>query len=150
MLARPGLRGEDYYYAAYLFQHGQKPDDFLFAHVLATEAVALGYTRAKWISAATLDRYLQTIGQKQIFGTQYLGENYAYYLEHQRDPDVLEKFKKMGDQQTLGPYNSQMVPDSIRAEFCVPPLAAQQQHVADVKSGKAKAGDLPRVKECGR
>jgi len=150
MLTMPGHNGEDYYYAAFIFQHGQKSDDYLFAHILATEAVALGYSRAKWISAATLDRYLQTIGQKQVFGTQYVGENYAYYLEHQHDADVIEKFKKISDQQTLEPYNSQMVPDAIRTDFCVPLLATQQQHIADVKAGKVKPGDLPRLKEYAR
>jgi hypothetical protein len=150
LLAKPGHSGEDYYYAAFIFQHGQKADDYLFAHILATEAVALGYSRAKWISAATLDRYLQQIGQKQVFGTQYRGENLAYYLEHQHDPDVVEKFKKLSDQQTLDPYAPQLIPDTIRTEFCVPPLAIQQQHIADVKAGKAKAGDLPRLQDCAR
>jgi hypothetical protein len=150
LLARPGLSGEDYYFAAFLFQHGEEADDYLFAHILATEAVALGYSRAKWIAAATLDRYLQQIGQKQVFGTQYLGENLAYYLEHKHDADVIEKFKALGDRQTLGPYAPQIVPDSIRAEFCVPPLAVQEQHIADVKAGKAKPGDLPRLTDCTR
>jgi hypothetical protein len=148
LLAKPGHSGEDYYYAAFLFQHGQKADDYLFAHILATEAVALGYSRAKWISAATLDRYLQRVGQKQVFGTQFLGENFAYYLEHQHDPDVGEKYKKLSDQQTLDPYAPQLIPDTIRTEFCVPPLAMQQQYIADVKAGKAKPGDLPRLKDC--
>ena len=150
LLAKPGLTGEDYFYASYLFQHGQQADDYLFAHVLATESIALGYSRAKWISAATLDRYLQQIGQKQIFGTQYQGENLAYYLEHQHDPDVTEKYKALSDQQTLSPYAPQLIPDAIRLQFCVPPLAAQQQHIADVKAGKAKPGDLPRLKDCLR
>jgi hypothetical protein len=150
LLAQPGLTGVDYYFAAFLFQHGQEANDYLFAHVLATEAVALGYTRAKWISAATLDRYLQTIGQKQIFGTQYVGENYAYYLQHRDDKDVLEKFKTLTSQQTLAPYAPQIVPDAIRAEFCVPPLSVQEQHIADVKAGKAKPNDLPRIENCKR
>lgn len=150
LLARPGRSGEEYYCAAFLFQHGQKADDYLFAHVLATEAIALGYSRARWISVATLDRYLQQIGQKQVFGTQYQGENFAYYLEHQHDPDIGEKYKKLSNQQTLEPYASQIVPDTIRTEFCVPPLAMQQQHIADVKAGKAKPGDLPRIKDCER
>jgi hypothetical protein len=148
LLAKPGLSGEDYYYAAFLFQHGQQANDYLFAHILATESIALGYTRAKWISAATLDRYLQQIGQKQVFGTQFHGEDLAYYLEHQHDADVIEKFKTMGDQQTLAPYAPQIVPDSIRTQFCVPSLALQQQHIADVKAGKAKPSDLPRLNDC--
>ncbi len=113
------------------FQHGQRADDYLFAHILATESMALGYSRAKWISAATLDRYLQQIGQKQVFGTQYQGENLAYYLQHQHDSDAVEEFKALTDQQTLEPYAPQIVPDSIRSEFCVPPLGVQQQHITD-------------------
>jgi hypothetical protein len=107
LLEKPGLSGEEYFYAAYLFQHGQDANDYLFAHILAMQAVALGYTRAKWISAATLDRYLEQIGQKQVFGTQYVGENLAYYLEHQHDSDVIEKFKALSNQQTLEPYAPQ-------------------------------------------
>jgi len=72
------------------------------------------------------------------------------HLEHQHDPDVGEKYKTLSDQQTLEPYASQIVPDTIRTEFCVPQLAMQQQHIADVKSGKAKPGDLPRIKDCAR
>jgi hypothetical protein len=150
LLSQPGRSGEDYYYAAFIFQHGQKADDYLFAHILATESMALGYGRAKWITAATLDRYLQQIGQKQVFGTQYQGENLAYYLQHQHDSDAVEKFKALTDRQTLEPYASQIVPDSIRSEFCVPPLGVQQKHIADVKAGKAKPGDLPRSKNCVR
>ncbi|MBW4040497.1 MAG: hypothetical protein HIU91_16920 [Acidobacteria bacterium] len=150
LLAKPGLSGEDYYFAAFLFQHSQDADDYLVAHILATEAIALGYSRARWISAATLDRYLQQIGQKQVFGTQYQGENYAYYLEHQHDPDVGDKYKTMSNQQTLAPYAPQIIPDSIRIEFCVPPLALQRQHIADVKAGKEKPSDLPRLKDCTR
>ena len=148
LLAKPGHNGEDYYYAAFIFQHGQKSEDYLFAHILATEAVALGYSRAKWISAATLDRYLEQIGQKQVFGTQFVGENYAYYLQHQKDPDLQQKYKALTDQQTLEPYAPQLIPDAIRTDFCVPPLAMQQQHIADVKAGKAKPADLPRPKDC--
>jgi hypothetical protein len=70
LLAQSALTGEDYFYAAYLFQHGESANDNLFAHILGTQAIALGYTRAKWISTAALDRYLQKIGQKQVFGTQ--------------------------------------------------------------------------------
>ncbi len=41
------------------FQHGQTPEDFLFAHALAVEALIRGESAEKWIVAATLDRYLQ-------------------------------------------------------------------------------------------
>jgi len=37
--------------------------DYLLAHVLASVAVAKGDSKSLWISAASLDRYLQLIGQ---------------------------------------------------------------------------------------
>ena len=141
--------GEEMYYAAFIFQHGQASDDYLLAHIFATEAVVLGYTKAKWISAATLDRYLQSVGQKQVFGTQYLAEKYAYYRQHRDSPDLKEKLKSIGDEQTLEPYNEELIPDTVRATFCVPPLAAQQQYIEDSRAGKTPA-DLPRLADCER
>jgi hypothetical protein len=142
--------GEDMYYAAFIFQHGQAPDDYLLAHVYATEAIVLGYTKAKWISAATLDRYLQSIGQKQVFGTQFSDEKWAYYMQHRNSPDLKEKLKSIGDSQTLEPYDEQLIPDTIRASFCVPSLAAQRQHIANARTGKEGPEDLPRLDECRR
>ena len=63
--------GSDLYEAAFVFQHGETAPDYLLAHVLALDALTKGFDRAKWLSAATLDRYLQLIGQPQVFGTQY-------------------------------------------------------------------------------
>jgi hypothetical protein len=63
--------GDDYYHAAFVFQHGNEADDYLLAHVLAMIAVARGRPDAVWIASATLDRYLQAIDKPQIFGTQY-------------------------------------------------------------------------------
>jgi hypothetical protein len=151
ILAKGGATtGEDFYDAAFIFQHGQQADDYLFAHIIATEAVVLGYSRAKWICVATLDRYLEQIGQKQVFGTQYLDERYAYYLQHKNDTDLKEEIKSIGTQQTLEPYDETLVPDKIRADFCVPSLAVQQKHIQDVRAGTQKASDLPRVADCLR
>jgi hypothetical protein len=149
LLASGNNTGEDLYYAAFIFQHGQDPNDYLFAHILATEAMARGYDKAIWISAATLDRYLQSIGQKQVFGTQYLDEKYAWYLQHRNDPDLKEKIKTVpSGGQTLDPYDTQLIPDSIRADFCVPDLAVQEKYIADTRAGKQE--DLPRREDCKR
>lgn len=61
--------GEDYRAAAFVFQHGSTPEDYLLAHTLAVAATARG-ADGSWIAAATLDRYLQTTGKPQIYGTQ--------------------------------------------------------------------------------
>ena len=63
---------QDFHDAAFVFRHGQEADDHLLAHILAVEAVTKGDASSKWISAATLDSYLQVTGRPQVFGTQYL------------------------------------------------------------------------------
>lgn len=63
--------GKDYEEAAFIFQHSDTAGDYLLAHTLGMVAISKGDSRAIWIAATTLDRYLQKIGQKQIFGTQF-------------------------------------------------------------------------------
>jgi hypothetical protein len=99
---------EDFRSAAFVFQHGDKPDDYLLAHTLAMIAVAKGDNGALWIASATLDRYLQSIHRPQIYGTQYVG-----------------KQGKM----TQGSFTSEFISDSLRAELGVPALANQQEQL---------------------
>jgi hypothetical protein len=108
--------GEDLYYAAFIFQHGQKPSDYLYAHVLAITAVNKGLHSAMWLSAATLDRYLHSIRQPQVFGTQFGN------LYDSRD-----------DQ---GPYDKGIVSDALRAQWCVAPEATQATILSDKRAGK--------------
>ncbi len=98
--------GEDFNQAANIFQHGDTPDDYLFAHTLAILAIRKGFSAAIWIAAATLDRYLQAIHQPQIYGTQFLS------------PD--------NQPETQDPYNRTLIPDALRRQLKVPDLAAQQ------------------------
>ena len=97
--------GEDYREAAFIFQHGNKPEDYLFAHTLATVATSRGDMLGLWISAATLDRYLHSIKQPQIFGTQFLEE---------------------GNTVTQEPFNRELISDALRRQLAVPALAEQQ------------------------
>ena len=64
-------RPEGLYLSAFVFQHGDCPDHYRFAHDLAKRSMDAGYDRARWIYAATLDRYLLSKGERQKFGTQY-------------------------------------------------------------------------------
>jgi hypothetical protein len=102
---------DDFYHAAYVFQHGDKAEDFLKAHALAVVAVARGKQEATWIAAATLDRYLQRIGQPQIYGTQF------------RHPP--------GETWTQEPYSRDLLSDSVRRASGVPPLAAQKDQLRE-------------------
>jgi hypothetical protein len=63
--------GTDYYFSALVCQHSGEDTGFLLAHMLAVTAVAKGNAAAKWLAAATMDRYLQTLNQPQVFGTQF-------------------------------------------------------------------------------
>lgn len=63
--------GEDYWHAAMVLQHSSEPADYLLAHELCIVAIAKGFDRAKWLAAASEDRFLGSIGRAQHFGTQY-------------------------------------------------------------------------------
>jgi hypothetical protein len=103
---------DDFYHAAYVFQHGDLPDDYLKAHALAVVAAARGKPEAAWIAAATLDRYLQHIGQPQIYGTQYL---------------------RHGDGEwTQEPYRRDLLSDRLREATGVPPMRKQADRLKDM------------------
>jgi hypothetical protein len=116
---------QDFHDAAFIFQHGHDPDDYLLAHILAIDAIVKGDNSSKWLAAATLDRYLQAIGQKQVFGTQYLSKNYSYSLQHKNDPSALRSPETPEEGDTQDPYDRDLVPDSLRNDFCVLDLAVQ-------------------------
>jgi len=142
------VTAQDFRDAAFIFQHGQTADDYLLAHILATEAIVLGDTNARWIAAAALDRYLQIIGQKQVFGTQYGDTKFAYYMQHKADADVLQKLQTIPSTTTLEPYNSKLLPATIRKDFCVPDVSEQQKYVDATNAGKQ--ADIPRIPGCVR
>ena len=104
----------DFYHAAFIFQHGNTPDDYLLAHTLAMASAARGNKDAAWIAAATMDRYLQKVGQKQIYGTQYLNN------------------AETGP--TMEPYNRSLVPDALRDALGVPVQDKQEERLAKMKA----------------
>lgn len=103
--------GDDFFHAAFVFQHGDKATDYLEAHLLAMVAVARGKAAATWIASATLDRYLMAIKQPQVVGTQYT---------FPRDgPDA--------GHATQEPYDRKLLPDSLRTALGVRTLAEQEE-----------------------
>lgn len=106
--------GPDFYAAAFIFQHGDKPEDYLLAHALAVRALGLGMENAEWIAAATLDRYLHSIDREQIYGTQY------------RTP--------RDEPTTQGRYNRQLLTDQIRTGARVETLEGQAARLKRFKS----------------
>lgn len=107
---------DDLYHAAFVYQHGDNEADYLKAHVLATAAVARGKAAAKWIAAATLDRYLLAIGRPQVFGTQYMTP---------KDKATTQE-----------PYDRTAISDALRAAMGVPSLNLQTQTLIQMKNAE--------------
>jgi hypothetical protein len=134
---------QDFHDAAFIFQHGHSSQDYLLAHILAIEAIVKGDASSKWIAAATLDRYLQAIGQKQVFGTQYSSKSYMYLMLHQDDSNAGNSPEAQQKGNTQEPYDRTLVPDALRGEFCVVTQAAQATNLSDLNAGKPLTGTLP-------
>ena len=100
----------DLYSAALVFQHGDTAEDYLLAHTLAVAALGEGSTESPWLAAATLDRYLQKVGQPQIYGTQTM--------------------MRRGEPPTREPFDHALVPDSIRSVLGVSIRAAEEARQA--------------------
>jgi hypothetical protein len=94
---------EDYYHAAWIMNHGDTPDDAQAAHHLALRSHNLGYRPARWLAAASYDRWQMYQGKPQKYGT-----NYVYDGRRDRLWEV--------DPTTT---------DEERAAWDVPPLAEQ-------------------------
>jgi hypothetical protein len=107
---------DDFYHAAYVFQHGDLPDDYLKAHALALVAAARGKAEAAWIAAATLDRYLESIGQAQIYGTQYQRRGNSDWSQE--------------------PYRRDLLPDALREATGVPPIPRQEDRLKEMAARK--------------
>lgn len=63
---------EDYYHAAWIMNHGDTPDDARHAHQLALHSSELGYRPARWLAAASYDRWQMYQGKPQKYGTNYV------------------------------------------------------------------------------
>lgn len=110
-LATRALRtAEDHLHAALIMQHGSTPSDFALARDLARKAAELRpwLAEARWLHAAATDRHLRSIGQPQIFGTQYEQKDGVWTLE---------------------PFDPSAVSDEERARWRVHSLAERRRFI---------------------
>ncbi len=108
------VSGDDYYFAAYLLQHGTTKEEFRRAHDFADAAMKRGNRTARWLFAATMDRWLVTIGERQQYGTQYVRIGAHGYAMYTVDPAVT---------------------DEERAQYDVPPLGEQLRRLTEMNNG---------------
>ena len=90
--------GADYFHTAMVLQHGGTPEDYLLAHELCVAAISKGNKEAKWLAAASEDRFLMTIGRPQRFATQYRSEGGDSPLKlYQVDSGVTDELRRAMD-----------------------------------------------------
>lgn len=71
--------GVDFHHAALIFQHGEASKDFKKAHEFAKKAVELGDNTARWLYAATFDRWSLSENKPQKYGTQFIQDKNGYW-----------------------------------------------------------------------
>jgi len=93
----------DYYHAAMVLQHGDHPEDYDQSNQWAMRALELDPSNdaARWLAAASKDRYLMSLDKPQLYGTQFKKVDGVWVL-HPVDPSIS---------------------DEERARWNVPPLA---------------------------
>lgn len=71
MAAGTAQTADDYYHAAVVLQHGSDPDDYLKAHEWTQAALARtpSHVQARYLFAASWDRYQLSQGKPQWYGT---------------------------------------------------------------------------------
>jgi hypothetical protein len=111
--------GKDYERAAMVFQHGDTPEDILFAHVLAVTALGKGDVGARWLAAASLDRYLHKLGKPQIFGTQFTTKDVS-----------------SNEGWAMDPYSRELLAPSLLEANCVPDRDHQAKMLNAIRRGE--------------
>ena len=120
---------QDWDCAAMLLQHGDTADDYLLAHILSMPCGIADQSGGRFMCAATLDRFLQTVGRSQIFTTQ----------SGAADPSVYAPAEPFDDSMS----------QAVRALFSLPPFPGREEK--NEKKGKGpSAKDLPKLMELSK
>jgi hypothetical protein len=103
------ITARDHKNAAMVFLHGKDSADYGKAIRFMKKAIELDSTMNKWLFAAATDSYLLSIGEPQIYGTQYI---------------------KMGDEPwKVALIDTSKITDAVRIEYGVETLNQQIQKV---------------------
>ncbi|MFH0881374.1 MAG: DUF6624 domain-containing protein [bacterium] len=113
------LTSDDFFHAAIIFQHGPDSTWYHRANVLCQRALELNPDNedANWLYAASMDRYLHSVGKPQIYGTQRNFKNGIWTVE---------------------PFDTSAVTDDNRIEHGIPPLGFLR---AQVENSNRKSGN---------
>lgn len=93
--------GKDYFHAALVLQHSQTADIHLLAHELSIAAIIKGNAEARWLAAASEDRFLMNIDRPQRFGTQFRSAQGGGMRLYKVDPMVRDSLRRQLDVPSL-------------------------------------------------
>ena len=68
--------------------------ELLLAHELCVVAIGKGEKRAKWLAAASEDRFLMNIGRPQRFGTQFRADGGGPFRLYKVEDGVTDDLRK--------------------------------------------------------
>lgn len=125
ILEAGGVRvAEDFLHATFIFQHGERLEHWAQAHLLARTAADLGHPRARYMVAASYDRWLMRQGRPQKYGTNSIND---------------------GGRARVWDYDP-AVTDAERATWDVPPLAELLARAEQINQDlAAEQGQQPLV-----
>lgn len=106
---------DDWFHAAMVFQHGMTVEDLAQAHQLAARALEQDpdHGRAKWLFAASKDRWLMRQQKPQLYGTQFAKGADGKWALYPVDPAIT---------------------DEERARYNVPPLKVAKQRLEQMNA----------------
>lgn len=110
---------EDLYDAAWLLNHGEEVAEVRAAHNLATRAADAGWAPARWLAAATLDRWLMYQGRPQHFGTQFVPDGRRHRL-WDLEPTTTDAERAAHDVPTLAEQQART--EQMTREVPMPPM----------------------------
>jgi hypothetical protein len=86
-----------------ILQHGSTPEDYLLAHEFCVVAIIKGKNdqAARWLAAASEDRFLMSLDRPQRFATQYRSINGGPVHLYELDPSVTDELRRLMDTQAL-------------------------------------------------
>lgn len=76
---------DDYFTAAIVFQHGSLPEHYMQAIIYSHKAMELEHPVGEAMRQVAIDRYLMSLGYKQIFGSQITAPAAYKIVESEKD-----------------------------------------------------------------
>jgi TonB family protein len=134
--------GADFYHAAMVFQHGSDSADFRRAHELASRAERMGHAPARWLAAASLDRWLLSTGQPQRYGTQFNEVDGRTWLSPMDTLALTDAERSRAGARTLDQTRAYLARVNGTAEGSLEPMPAQPERE---RPGVALVGTLDEL-----